>query len=261
MRIICHAAIITGNDLPHTKKCDYNPHKPVGAGPEIGVAIRKRRKSLKKTLQEVAQSTDLTIGFLSQVERGLCYPSLSSFMRIADALQTSMEQLLHMPDPFSEYTSQSQRDNANDSAGCSDLQPWIAGLWNFPAVIAVTGGSVAAIRQLDHATENDLAILIAFPNYSSRTIELARIARERRAKILGVTGSPKSPLTSLADVNLFVNVEHRLLPNSAVSAISTIVSLVSAVAHERSKGVDIHMRILKKCFQRFDASYSYKMKK
>ena len=73
--------------------------------PNYGPVIRQRRKALGMTLDDVAKATNLTIGFLSQVERGISSPSLSSFQRIAGALQTSLEQLIRVPEPYSSSTA------------------------------------------------------------------------------------------------------------------------------------------------------------
>ncbi|WP_299892752.1 helix-turn-helix domain-containing protein [uncultured Ruegeria sp.] len=83
--------------------------KPKGQPTELGQAIRRRRKAMGLTLDRVAQTTDLTTGFLSQVERGLSSPSLSSLMSIAAALQTSIEKLLSVPEVFTEYVAQDSR--------------------------------------------------------------------------------------------------------------------------------------------------------
>jgi len=83
--------------------------KPKGQPTELGQAIRRRRKAMGLTLDRVAQTTDLTTGFLSQVERGLSSPSLSSLKSIAAALQTSIEKLLSVPEVFTEYVAQDSR--------------------------------------------------------------------------------------------------------------------------------------------------------
>ena len=75
----------------------------------LGNAIRHRRKALKKTLMDVAAETDLTTGFISQVERGISAPSLSSFMAIAASLQTSIDQLLSVPEEFCEFLPKEKR--------------------------------------------------------------------------------------------------------------------------------------------------------
>lgn len=57
--------------------------------PSLGERLRRRRKLLGLTLQQVASGTGLSVGFLSQIERGKAYPSLVSLGSICSVL--SME--------------------------------------------------------------------------------------------------------------------------------------------------------------------------
>ena len=52
----------------------------------VGQQIRDLRRSRKLSLETVAARTDLSIGFLSQIERGLSSPSLRVLATIADVL-------------------------------------------------------------------------------------------------------------------------------------------------------------------------------
>ncbi len=54
---------------------------------EIGAALRLRRKELGLTLREIADQTGLSVGFISQLERGMTAPSLSSLYSLARALR------------------------------------------------------------------------------------------------------------------------------------------------------------------------------
>ena len=64
--------------------------KAVKAEPAVDVAvgqrIRELRRSRKLSLEVIAARTDLSIGFLSQIERGLSSPSLRVLATIADVL-------------------------------------------------------------------------------------------------------------------------------------------------------------------------------
>lgn len=53
----------------------------------LGERIRMRRQQLNISLQELAGRTGLTASFLSQAEREMAEPSISSLRRIADALE------------------------------------------------------------------------------------------------------------------------------------------------------------------------------
>jgi transcriptional regulator with XRE-family HTH domain len=65
-----------------------------GMGEHVGAAIRSRRKTLGRTLQDIAREAALSQPFLSQVERGQALPSMRSLDRIAHALGTSGISLL-----------------------------------------------------------------------------------------------------------------------------------------------------------------------
>ncbi len=61
---------------------------PVDAS--IGERIRGLRRQRDLSLQQAAQTADVSVGYLSQIERGLSSPSVRDLMRIATALQTDM---------------------------------------------------------------------------------------------------------------------------------------------------------------------------
>jgi len=66
-------------------------------GKALGARIRARRKALGKTMQQVADEASLTIGFISQIERGLSTPSLSSLYNVAKALEASVDMFVVQP--------------------------------------------------------------------------------------------------------------------------------------------------------------------
>ena len=68
----------------------------------LGERLRIRRKELKLSMKEVAISSGLSIGFISQVERGLTSPSLTSL--------TSISNFLSQPKSKSPITRHKERD-------------------------------------------------------------------------------------------------------------------------------------------------------
>ena len=63
----------------------------VTEGESLGARLRARRKAIGKTMQQVADEAGLTIGFISQIERGLSSPSLASLYNVAQALDASVD--------------------------------------------------------------------------------------------------------------------------------------------------------------------------
>jgi transcriptional regulator with XRE-family HTH domain len=66
---------------------------------DVGARIRAVRLQRKLRLQQVALRTGLSIGFISQIERGISSPSLSALTHLADALDVSLSQLFDAPRP------------------------------------------------------------------------------------------------------------------------------------------------------------------
>lgn len=59
---------------------------------DIGAKIRKLRKTGGLTLEELASRSELSKGFLSQLERNLTSPSISTLEDILEALGTSLSE-------------------------------------------------------------------------------------------------------------------------------------------------------------------------
>ena len=68
------------------------------ANTSLGLVIRTARREAKRTLMQVAKEADLSISFLSQVERNLLTPSVSALKRIADVLQIPAGSLMFGPE-------------------------------------------------------------------------------------------------------------------------------------------------------------------
>ena len=61
---------------------------------EIGIYIKKRRKELGMTLQQMAEKTGLSTGYLSLMERGINSPTIDNLHKICRAIDTTMIELL-----------------------------------------------------------------------------------------------------------------------------------------------------------------------
>ena len=66
-------------------------------GDPLGQRLRRRRQDLGLTLREVADGAGLSVGFISQVERGLTAPSISSLASISRVLATDIAEFLTQP--------------------------------------------------------------------------------------------------------------------------------------------------------------------
>jgi transcriptional regulator with XRE-family HTH domain len=73
-----------------------------GAGGELarrlGVRLRERRLTLGRTLADVAGEADLSVSYLSAVEKGANMPSLPVLARLVHALRLTLHELLREED-------------------------------------------------------------------------------------------------------------------------------------------------------------------
>jgi transcriptional regulator with XRE-family HTH domain len=56
----------------------------------LGKKLRQKRREQLITLKQLAEKTKLSVGFLSEIERGLAQPSISSLKKIAQTLGISL---------------------------------------------------------------------------------------------------------------------------------------------------------------------------
>lgn len=74
------------------------PVEPSNAALAIGSRIRSVRQAQRLTIDQVAESTGLTKGFLSRVERDLTSPSVASLVTLCQVLSIDVGDLFAQPD-------------------------------------------------------------------------------------------------------------------------------------------------------------------
>ncbi|NDV00550.1 helix-turn-helix domain-containing protein [Pseudoroseicyclus tamaricis] len=82
--------VTTSPDLSHDVST-------VESRPKIGALVRAVRRRQNLTLQALGQTSGLSVGYLSQIERDIATPSLSSLTRIAHALGVEVGQFMPVP--------------------------------------------------------------------------------------------------------------------------------------------------------------------
>jgi transcriptional regulator with XRE-family HTH domain len=72
-------------------------------------SLRARRKELGLTMQQVAERAGLSVGFISQIERGITIPSLSSLVSVSRVLGLQVGQFLSQPSTNALQTKHNER--------------------------------------------------------------------------------------------------------------------------------------------------------
>ncbi|QFY62567.1 cupin domain-containing protein (plasmid) [Rhizobium grahamii] len=63
----------------------------------LGERLRDRRRELKLTLQQVADQAGFSVGFISQIERGITVPSLTSLVSVCRVLKVDVGSFFKPP--------------------------------------------------------------------------------------------------------------------------------------------------------------------
>jgi transcriptional regulator with XRE-family HTH domain len=83
-----------------TKSSDtFLPGRRIGVKLRLGRAVKRRRKEMGSSQEELAGRAGLHRTYISDIERGTRNPSLESIERIALALDISMSGLLEVTEP------------------------------------------------------------------------------------------------------------------------------------------------------------------
>lgn len=90
---------------------------------EIGAGLRRLRRERSLSLVDLAARTHLSIGFLSQIERGKSSPTLRALVTMADALGVGLADLFPPTGLAGDQTATIVR-----RAGRSELQLWRSGI-------------------------------------------------------------------------------------------------------------------------------------
>jgi len=78
--------------------------------PKVGALIRARRRQQHMTLMELGEAAEVSVGYLSQVERDHATPSLGTLAQIARALGVSIDYFIATPAPHSALTREGERN-------------------------------------------------------------------------------------------------------------------------------------------------------
>ena len=98
---------------------------------------------------------------------------------------------------------------------------------------------------LDKIDQETIFILIAFPRYPSVTLELAKMAKKFRAKVVVITDSHSSPITPFADIVFLIPIGM----SSFVDAYSAPLAFMHALVRESGEK---NPQTTKKWMRRFE---------
>ncbi|WEJ57355.1 XRE family transcriptional regulator [Devosia sp. FJ2-5-3] len=80
-----------------------------GRHPKVGALIRARRRQQHMTLMQLGEIAEVSVGYLSQVERDHATPSLGTLAQIARALGVPIDYFISAPAPQNALTRSEER--------------------------------------------------------------------------------------------------------------------------------------------------------
>ena len=128
----------------------------------------------------------------------------------------------------------------------------------FPDVRVISQSAFSEIyEQILHISEGDVLVAISFPRYSRRTIMAMRHARDKGARIVGITDSESSLVAQLADIKLYARSDMVSFLDSLVAPLSLINALIVAAAEQSNKDLGETFARLENIWTEFDVYEKY----
>ena len=104
----------------------------------------------------------------------------------------------------------------------------------FDSVVLVDTASASEMfEQMFRIDENDVCIAISFPRYSKQTVNAMRFIADRKAKIIAITDTEKSPIASFANHLLVARSDMASVVDSLAAPLSLINALIVGVTLSR----------------------------
>jgi DNA-binding MurR/RpiR family transcriptional regulator len=95
-------------------------------------------------------------------------------------------------------------------------------------VVIDTALSWELMDALNECEQNTLMVIIAFPRYPRRTIDILKFANRCNVQTIGLSDNPRSPIITLADQYIIIDIEGV----SFVDPFAHIIAFLGALVHE-----------------------------
>lgn len=111
-------------------------------------------------------------------------------------------------------------------------------------ILLDTTSSTEMFEQMIRIDEEDVFIGISFPRYSMRTLKAMEFARDRRAKVIAITDSTRSPMTMYSSIHLLAKSELNGVADSLVAPFSLMNALIVAMCLKNPEQVKDELKNL-----------------
>lgn len=119
-------------------------------------------------------------------------------------------------------------------------------------VNVVTYGMSDIFEQLLKVNEKDLLIGISYPRYSRKTLEALKYVKKQNCKVVGITDSLISPISSLSDYTLVAKSNMASFVDSLVAPMSIINTIIVAIGMREKAEITNYFTKLENIWQEFN---------
>lgn len=121
----------------------------------------------------------------------------------------------------------------------------------FNNVRVINTGANDIFEQLLKVTADDVIMVITYPRYSSRIIDVLEYAKEKGANIITLTDSVHSPAASKADVALLASSDMLSFIDSLVAPMSLINAFIVALGIEKKDNLNTYFEELEQIWKKY----------
>ncbi|WP_067725814.1 MurR/RpiR family transcriptional regulator [Oceanobacillus damuensis] len=106
--------------------------------------------------------------------------------------------------------------------------------------------------------KEDVVFLSAFPRYDEKVLNLAKIAKEKGAYVIGLTDSTVSPIKEYTNLCLIAKCKSKSFLDSYTAAVSVCNAVVSAISYMEEEKVKSNIKQVEDNFVTFQQKYEWK---
>ena len=111
-------------------------------------------------------------------------------------------------------------------------------------ILLDTTSSTEMFEQMIRIDEEDVFVAISFPRYSMRTLKAMEFAKDRRAKVISITDSNRSPMTMYSSIQVLAKSEPNGIADSLVAPFSLLNAMIVAMCLQNPDQVEDELKNL-----------------
>ncbi len=120
-----------------------------------------------------------------------------------------------------------------------------------------TSNETEIFEDMLHINSQDVAVVISFPRYSSKSVKAIHFAHSRNAKVIAITDSKMSPIAEYASYLLLAHSDMATIVDSLVAPLSIINALIVAISLTKKKEIKSRLIELEELWEENDVYQKY----